>query len=327
MRASQPLMQSNHISRQVSKPKHFTPTRENSYQSEPRIKNDKNLNTELPDELKRKLGIEIGVKREPRNIDSRMPVIKEHNARAEQSNNKHNYTEQSSLNNIPENSSLILNEFNVKPKLVSHTSNDYQNEEMKSGQLSLMKARSDNQKANRANNKLFESDRLKPMKSEVSLGENKSDVAIPIPIEKIVDTKKNLVSMPSVKNFAKKSNIEHDKIKKITSSKGFDKEIVRREKPMVSTPNNETKTTDRMEISSTNKSTQGNDTKPKPTANKGEIDINMKNDIEISACLEEKIQGVIKMLDQIEKLKKIDLKPQKELFNKQLKVIIKKLNG
>ena len=54
-------------------------------------------------------------------------------------------------------------------------------------------------------------------------------------------------------------------------------------------------------------------------------DVRFLNNEEIAALLRERIKPVLGIIGQLEKLRKINLKPQKELFNKQIKAVINKI--
>lgn len=311
--------------RENSKRQQFTPSGDLSFESEHRSRRE-HTNNQSPEDLKRKLGIEIGPKREMRNLDTKMPVIKEKKAYAEESNHKDRSIDHVSLNSIPENRSIVVNQFNISPKLIKQHSNEASiQEDVKSSQLSLIKAKSDNQRMMKNSSKLFEADKYKSMKSELSIVENIEDDKEILPVEKAPETKKTMNSVASLKNFTKKNNLDQETVKKTTASKGFERDLAKKDKIVDSPSISESRATDRTEPKSTRTITQ-EDSKPKPTANRGDIDITLKNDVEIVECVEEKMQSIIKLLEQIEKVKKIDLKPQKELFNKQLKVVIKKIN-
>ena len=298
MRSSHASNNTSTTSRQHGRGGAMTPPRDAGYRSEARARPDNAAVSDSSDDLKRRLGIEIGAKREGRQMVSRMPVIKETVAHAEASDRKDDACERQM--HTPDRSPPLLNEFNARGKLASQTSNEFFNDEPKVGATSLMKARSDNQRANRTPNRLFESERTKPAQSDTSFSDKRGDEDALS--DKLNDTKKSINSMHSVKNFTKKQTSEAESGRRFENIKTSEREPKASEQPSTTTE------------------------KPK-AGNAKDVDLSLKNDVEIAGMLEEKIQGVLRMMEQVEKLKKIDLKPQKELFNKQLKVIIKKLSG
>ena len=310
---------------QAFKTKQLSSTRKELYTSQSRVCKSYNVDNESPDDLRKKLGIEIKPGRDDKNIQLKMPRIEEHRPNAEESNRKNKSNEKPSLNSLSKNHSLIINQFNTSPKQISHNNVEpIQKDEMKSSQLSLLKARSEHQKNTTSTSHLFEPDKLKLFKAESTIDEDKEKNNNSPQINNCTESKGTLTSLPSTKNFNKKRPLVKKTMKKTTSNRGFEKEFDRNDKNIPLTPTNEIVVSDKHSLNNS-KTVKRSESNSKSITTKGEIDISLKNDLEIAQCLEDRMQNMLKLIEQIEKIKKVDLKPQKELFNKQLKVIIKKI--
>ena len=303
------------------KTKQLSPTKKELYTSKSRVCKSYNIETQSPDDLRKKLGIEIKQGRDDKNIPSKMPRTKQNLVHAEESDRENKSIEKASLNSLSENHSLVNNQFNTSSKQFFENNVDpIHKDEMKASQKSLLKARSEYKNNTSSTSRLFEPERLESVRAEPTIDEDKGEKNNSPQIDNCNESKGTLTSLPSAKNFNKKRQF----VKKTTTSRGFEKGFVENDKNIPLTPNNESVVSDK-HSSTNNKTVKRSESNLKSITTKGEIDISFKNDLEIGQCLEDRMQNMLKLIERVEKMKKIDLKPQKELFNKQLKVIIKKI--
>lgn len=190
---------------------------------------------------------------------------------------------------------------NRPPLKVNSFKRDNDEQPTKSPNSQYSKIRVENIKQKKSTRKLFDLEKgVEDLTNQTpQSSENEEDEERTIPSTKFYPKSvKNSKKGTSVKSFTKQKQM----VKTPTSSNLNKKEIAEsRESNKRETPNGNNK------------------------QDKDDDDVKFKNNEEIAALLREKIKPVLNIISQLEKLRKINLKPQKELFNKQIKAVINKI--